>query len=331
MPREEGSHWIKMPNRRSAFFGKDDGKWVLFLDKSRRTRAWIRQGVVEAKLRLILGKHGLREIWVLRASPQVALAFTSADRHEIRKVEEIFQQELALSSDDMLWKSNAETERDWIKNEGQLWFLAEILNEVAKKEKALSGHRRPNARAQRIQSRNIDRLISLYHRRILEETDVNRTGLVVRPCFPTAKYKIAPKTVFVLMPFKAPWSDDLYSMIKRACRRAQLKPTRADDSLEPNIVMNEVWQSINEAGLVLADVSKPNSNVYYELGIAHAIGKRVILLKKEGTKASPFDVQCWRYLKFALSGDRALEFEQQLAAVLQSYARGYESWPCAAS
>jgi hypothetical protein len=42
-----------------------------------------------------------------------------------------------------------------------------------------------------------------------------------------------------------------------------------------------VWDQIVQAGLVIADVSAANVNVFYELGLAHALGKDTLLLKQK--------------------------------------------------
>jgi hypothetical protein len=39
------------------------------------------------------------------------------------------------------------------------------------------------------------------------------------------------------------------------------------------IIVEDIWEKINESRVIIADVSKMNSNVFYELGIAHAINK----------------------------------------------------------
>jgi len=49
-----------------------------------------------------------------------------------------------------------------------------------------------------------------------------------------------------------------------------------------------IWAEILRAGVVLADVSVPNVNVFYEIGLTHALGKDVLLFKQRG-KPVPAD------------------------------------------
>jgi nucleoside 2-deoxyribosyltransferase len=42
--------------------------------------------------------------------------------------------------------------------------------------------------------------------------------------------------------------------------------------------MQDVWNHINKARIIIADLTTRNPNVFYEVGIAHALGKDVILL-----------------------------------------------------
>jgi len=50
-----------------------------------------------------------------------------------------------------------------------------------------------------------------------------------------------------------------------------------------------ITSAIRRSAFVIADVTDPRPNVYYELGYAHALAKDVVLTAKEGT-ALPFDI-----------------------------------------
>ncbi|MBL8300720.1 MAG: hypothetical protein JNN30_20465 [Rhodanobacteraceae bacterium] len=53
--------------------------------------------------------------------------------------------------------------------------------------------------------------------------------------------------------------------------------------------MDDILKNIHTADLVLADITRRNANVFYEIGIAHAIGKPVLLITQ-----SIDDVPCDR-------------------------------------
>jgi hypothetical protein len=88
--------------------------------------------------------------------------------------------------------------------------------------------------------------------------------------------------VFVVMPFSQPWSDDVFSrMFKPGIEDAGFSASRGDAIVRVGDLSTNVWKSITQAGLIVAEVSVPNPNVYYEIGLADALGKPVFLFKQE--------------------------------------------------
>ncbi len=72
---------------------------------------------------------------------------------------------------------------------------------------------------------------------------------------------------------------------------------RADDIFSPRPFMEKVWNGICTAKLILADCTQKNPNVFYEIGVAHAVGRRVVLITRseDGDRGHPPDL-------FQLSG-----------------------------
>lgn len=72
------------------------------------------------------------------------------------------------------------------------------------------------------------------------------------------------------------------------------------DHADIGLVMNQVLLSLEQADLLIADLTGNNPNVLYELGIYHAFGKPYIALREEtGQPAfdkTPFDVAAHRYV-----------------------------------
>ena len=88
--------------------------------------------------------------------------------------------------------------------------------------------------------------------------------------------------VFVVMPFSQPWSDDVFNeMFKPGIEDAGFLVSRGDSIVRVGDLSTNVWVSITQAGLIVAEVSVPNPNVYYEIGLADALGKPVFLFKQE--------------------------------------------------
>jgi hypothetical protein len=100
---------------------------------------------------------------------------------------------------------------------------------------------------------------------------------------------------FVIMPFGG-WLDDYYDDIYvPAIEFSGLNPHRADDLFRPSTIVNDIWIYTKKAKLLIADVSGKNPNVFYELGLAHALAKPVILVA-ESIEDIPFDLRALRVI-----------------------------------
>ena len=95
---------------------------------------------------------------------------------------------------------------------------------------------------------------------------------------------------FVLMPF-APKFDLIYEEVLRpAIEDAGLEPTRADQIYGNKRIMQDVWNGIRGARMVLAELTGRNANVLYELGLAHSLGKQAVIIANTMDDV-PFDLK----------------------------------------
>jgi len=107
--------------------------------------------------------------------------------------------------------------------------------------------------------------------------------------------------VFVAMPFREKWSAGVYEqMIKPAVEGASLNCTRGDELPRVGDLTQTIWSAIMQSGLVIADVSAPNPNVFYEIGLTHALGKDTFILKQKDAKV-PADFGGSHYYEYDLS------------------------------
>lgn len=114
------------------------------------------------------------------------------------------------------------------------------------------------------------------------------------------------KKAFVLMPF-APDFDDVFEHIIRApLESAGFTVSRADEVRGSRSIMHDVVQGIFDAELIVADLTSANPNVYYELGIAHAVRKKVILLAQD-LEEVPFDLRAYRVVTYSTHFARVAE------------------------
>jgi hypothetical protein len=99
------------------------------------------------------------------------------------------------------------------------------------------------------------------------------------------------------MPFGG-WFDDYYTAIFRpAIEAAGLVPCRADDLYRPSTIVNNIWTYTKEAKIILADLTDKNPNVFYELGLAHALAKPAIIVA-ESIDDVPFDLRALRVIEY---------------------------------
>lgn len=115
-----------------------------------------------------------------------------------------------------------------------------------------------------------------------------------------AKRKAAKKpigTCFVMMPFKEPFDMYYQSIFRPAIKAADLDPVLASDLFRPSAIVADLWQMVQDSKVLLAELTTKNANVFYELGLAHAIGKPVVLVS-ETMDDVPFDLQQLRVLLY---------------------------------
>lgn len=311
------AYWVEILPKEGREDEKEDGKWVVFL---RKNFSGIKnKGYQELlkKIQSIVDENNLLGALARAQNLEIINFFTSADRDEIWKVKQILMNELKVKESDLIWKADFETDDDWVAGKGKLWFLSEFRSHLDNKDKALIQRRLHKAYS--IQKNAIEPLFSSFHKKLLEENTMNRRSQVVTPTFPSIEYDIDPKLVFVLMPLTEDWSDDVYLMIKQASADLPLNIQRADDIFSPGNIVNDIWKMINRAGLIVADISVHNANVFYELGLAHTIGKKVVLIRQTGGEKPPFDLALWRYFEYGLMPKNAEEFRKTLRKVLDNY------------
>jgi hypothetical protein len=143
------------------------------------------------------------------------------------------------------------------------------------------------------------------------------SGIAARPVFGKPKRMLEAAHVFVLMPFSTELRSVYDGPIKRACRRMKMSVERADDIFSVSEVMQDIWASIANALIVVADCTGKNPNVFYELGMAHTLGKQVILIAQKDEDV-PSDIRHIRYIRYRLTAPTT--FEKRLFQTLRQLA-----------
>ena len=105
----------------------------------------------------------------------------------------------------------------------------------------------------------------------------------------------------MVQPFTAPYDGYYETLFKPAIQQAGLRPVRADDEVfGSGKIMDQVWRGIRDAKILIAELTTRNANVYYELGLAHALGKPVVLVAADG-EGVPFDVHHIRVIYYDIT------------------------------
>lgn len=103
------------------------------------------------------------------------------------------------------------------------------------------------------------------------------------------------KFVFVLMPFNETF-DDIYKLgIKAACQSEKIYCERVDEQYYEGSMLDRIYNQIRNADYIIADMSTRNANVFYEVGYAHALQKKVILITQDDSDI-PFDLKHYHHI-----------------------------------
>ncbi len=108
-------------------------------------------------------------------------------------------------------------------------------------------------------------------------------------------------TCFVMMPFAAQLGGYFATIWEPAIEKAGLKAVRADDAqFGPGKIIDQIYRSIRESKVLIADLTTRNPNVFYELGLAHALEKPVVLVSGSEDD-NPFDLRHIRVIFYDTS------------------------------
>lgn len=105
-----------------------------------------------------------------------------------------------------------------------------------------------------------------------------------QPTIPTST-RIRPGTAFIMMSMDParPELADVADAVKTVFGLFDVRAVRADDIEHEGLITQRILDEIKTAEFCFADLTGERPNVYYEVGYAHALGRRVILFRKSGT------------------------------------------------
>ncbi|MBA3773786.1 MAG: hypothetical protein H0X13_15235 [Ramlibacter sp.] len=135
-----------------------------------------------------------------------------------------------------------------------------------------------------------------------------------------------PGTAFVMM-----WMDsahpeltDISDAVKDTFRRFGVNAVRADDIEHDGQITQRVLNELRTSEFLFADLTGARPNVYYEVGFAHALGRRVLLYRKAGTGLH-FDLAGYNCPEYANLRDLKGKLARRLESMTNRKAEGGDS------
>ncbi len=123
---------------------------------------------------------------------------------------------------------------------------------------------------------------------------------------------------FLIMPFGEEFDAVYESFMKPVLQGVGFEVHRADDIESQQNILKDIVDRISSSDLIVADLTGGNPNVFYELGLAHAIRKPVILAT-QSVEEVPFDLKSYRLLEYST---HFVEIEKSKQKLID-YANGF--------
>jgi hypothetical protein len=137
------------------------------------------------------------------------------------------------------------------------------------------------------------------------------------------------KTCFVIMAIgeqkferdtvsAAELKDKYDNLIKEAILKARpsLEVVRADEVSFPGTITTDIITRIMHSDYVITDVTYPNPNVFYELGLRHACKAGTIIIRDKAGPRVPFDIAHLRHIEYENTTAGLKTLANQLAVYL---------------
>ena len=104
-------------------------------------------------------------------------------------------------------------------------------------------------------------------------------------------------------------------LIAPALKAAGLEGGTTGQIIDAGNIREDMFAMIIQADLVVADVTVHNANVFYEAGIAHTLGREVVLISQSAADV-PFDLRHHRYLTYMANSEGLADLRETLLSRL---------------
>lgn len=135
------------------------------------------------------------------------------------------------------------------------------------------------------------------------------------------KVEVQQNSIVCIMPFMKK-QKTIYEQILIACKERDYECHRTDETFDPDNILRNILELITKSRFVIAVLDSRNPNVYYELGICHALGKKVILVANSSQMDRiPYDVIANNRIVFYTS---PLDLKEKLSNYLKQLPDAYQ-------
>ena len=117
--------------------------------------------------------------------------------------------------------------------------------------------------------------------------------------------------IFMVMPFAERFQPIYDDHIIPVVHAQNLNIKRGDDFFASHGIMTDIWSALYASRLIIGDCTGQNANVFYELGIAHTIGRPTILITQDMDDI-PFDLRHLRIIPYDYTPPGMKKFEKKL-------------------
>lgn len=94
---------------------------------------------------------------------------------------------------------------------------------------------------------------------------------------------------------------------------------RADEVSDSGSISKDIFKKLISSEFVVVDITYPNPNVFYELGLRHAIRNKTILIKEKGSVNNPFDISGLRYIEYENTATGLKKLKDSIRKAFQVY------------
>ncbi len=146
--------------------------------------------------------------------------------------------------------------------------------------------------------------------------DIDLSELGLAPRFNRLRFKKRQKYCFYLCPFVEPFNTIYSDHVKPAIESSGFTVERADEIFGTQPIIEDIWEGINSSEIIIADVTNRNPNVMYEIGMAHTVGKPVLIVTQDIDDV-PFDLKHHRCIMYSYTPKGCAALEEKISGTIR--------------